>query len=103
MQGSAGHRRTLGFMGSGGYTGPGYEVLGLIYATSSFYTAAQRCAAALTGVPVTEEQRERMLGELGRVRAAAGWLEHAISTGDTAITPAAVAAGLKQPRRQPDR
>jgi hypothetical protein len=75
------------------------EILGLLYATTRFYTTAGRLAPALTGVPLSEEERELALDRLRRVRAAADWAEQAVTTGDTTMPPD-VAGVLKHRRRR---
>ena len=76
------------------------EILGLLYATTRFYTTAGRLAPALTSVPLSEDVRELALDRLRRVRAAADWAEHAVTTGDT-TKPPDVAAVLTHRHRRP--
>lgn len=76
------------------------EILGLLYAATRFYTTAGRLAPALTSIPLSEEERELALDRLRRVRAAADWAEHAVTTEDTSMPPE-VAAVLTHRHRRP--
>jgi hypothetical protein len=76
------------------------EILGLLYATTRFSTTAGRLAPALTSIPLSDEDRALALDRLRRVRAAADWAEHAVTTGDTTMPPD-VAAVLTHRRRRP--
>ncbi|MFC3453361.1 DUF6192 family protein [Amycolatopsis speibonae] len=76
------------------------EILGLLYATTSFYSKAGRLVLALTDAPLTTDDRDLVLDRLQRVRAAAEWAEHAVTTGDTTMPPPAAAVLKRRYRRR---
>lgn len=76
------------------------EILGMLYATTRFYTIAGRLAPTLRSAPWSDADRALALDRLRRVRAAADWAEHAVNTGDTTM-PQEVAAVLKHRPRRP--
>ncbi|HEU0090114.1 MAG TPA: DUF6192 family protein [Pseudonocardiaceae bacterium] len=75
------------------------EILGLLYATTRFSTKAALLAPTLAGIPLSGDDRALLLDRVRRVRAAAEWAEHAVSTGDTTMPPEVAAVFSHRHRR----
>jgi len=76
------------------------EILGLLSATTRFSVKAGRLVPDLEDAPLTPDDRDLVLDRLRRVRAAAEWAEHAVTTGDTAMPPPAAAVLKRRYRRR---
>lgn len=64
------------------------EVLELLGACTTFYTQMQRMIPSLHVVEYDENTKQTLLESIERVRAAAGWAETVINTGDTSVDEA---------------
>jgi Family of unknown function (DUF6192) len=76
------------------------EILGLLSATTRFCVKAGRLVPDLADAPLTSDDRDLVLDRLQRVRAAAEWAEHAVTTGDTAMPSPAAAVLRRRYRRR---